>query len=260
MAEDCGKGVLKLTTEELLQSLLHPVVGETDRTVAVYTVNVTDPVVSEALSSERFTNLQIAQGPIDPYALSLVDVVSDERSERNEVVHYRVLFLLTSLRGQLELSSRHETLANALSGSGLNLCGGQMLLEAFGDSTETLRKSLFNHPAEELHRMAGTKGIDKARKDTAYRMHRKITDFYEWYESRSDLVRLMSERNEDERWLVWSEPVAGTDMMLRLVFRHALDAEPESIVMVEYSVNSDVTEERLAELESQFNCDFDDSA
>jgi hypothetical protein len=154
MAEESKENENLYTTDQLLQSLLQPI-GEPGRAVAFYAANLADQSVIDALNAERFAELHIARGSVDAHSFSLVDVV---REGEREVPHYRVLFLLASLRDQLELGSRHKTLANAISGDGFDLCDGDSIKEAFGKSAETLGKSLFRMSAEALHQMTGGRG------------------------------------------------------------------------------------------------------
>jgi hypothetical protein len=221
------------STEELLQSLLQPV-GQPGRAVAVYATNVTNPSVIEALNSERFDTLHIyTRGSVDAHAFSLVDLVRDAGKE---VRRYRVLFLLACFRDQLQRSSPYITLANAISGNGFNPCDCDLIKGTMGNSAQALRKSLFMMPAETLHRKNGEIREGKSVRQNAYRMLEKITEFYMACEGESDLAHLMAMHRADA-WFVWSEHLIGSDIVLRLVFRHPADAEPEIIVMVEYSVS-----------------------
>jgi hypothetical protein len=253
MADESKESEHLYTTEELLQSLLQPV-DDRGRTVAFYAANLTDPSVLDALNAERVDTLHIyTRGSVDVHAFSLVDVVIDAG---NEVRYYRVLFLLACLRDQLQRSSRFKTLANAISGNGFNPCDCDLFKETMGNSAQTLRKSLFMMPAETLHQKSGDIRENKTEKHNSRRMHEKITDFYMACKSESALPHLMAEHRGDA-WLVWSEHLIGSDIVLRLVFRHLADAEPEIIVMVEYSVSGKV-EEDLVVLDREFNCDFND--
>jgi hypothetical protein len=211
------------------------------RAVAYYAVNLADPSIIQALDSPHFAVLHIARGVVDPHVFSLVDFIKHEP-------YYRVLYLFASLRDQLMHKSPYETMKNAINGGGLNLHESDSAKKILGDP-------LFKMDATMLHDMSDDN--DETIRVNSFDIRNRIIGFYTACEQKSNLRKSMARHVGDERWFGWEEQVFGSDATLRLVFRHVAATEPEIIIMVEYTVSSDM-EKELVELESQFNCDFND--
>jgi hypothetical protein len=254
MAEESKESEqLEYTTDELVLWLLPPN-PSLSRAVACYSANLTDPHVIEALNSERFVELQIAGGSVDTDVFSLVDVIKDGPYE---LTYYRVLFLFASLRDELTIDTNHETLANAISGGGFDPCSSGPMKETLEMFPETFGRSLFKLSTGALSLKMTGKGMEKTVKRNALDMHAKITEFYVECENNSALVGWMARHKGETQWLVWAESLPGSDIVMRLVFRHASDDVPEIIILVEYPVDREMQKE-LAASDREFNCDFND--
>lgn len=230
------------TTEEIISYYLSQPT-DPNRVSLFYAHGIMDPQIQEILASDWFTELRFSSGSYNPHSFSIVDHFTDEESSR-----YRVLFLLETLRSQLQLFDSRTVLANATSGNGFDPFNHPSV-----SGIDALRKPLFKLSAEKLHLLMRDKKIGTE----SFALYRSIDNFYDAQEAKFKALGALSSRTDRHLWFVWTEHIPQSGITIRLILRHMVDSAPEIIVTVEHTLDNE-DKKVIEEFDSQFNCDFND--